>query len=111
MLVRPNLENDVLEFVSNRLAVPSAKLSMTTRLGADLGLDGDDASEFMAEFAAKFDVDLSEFVFDDYFAVETAFNPIGFLFRLFRKGEATTVTDVTIDDLNQAAGSKNWSKD
>jgi len=45
----------------------SDKVSADTRLYADLGLTGDDAGNFMTAFAAKYEVDMSAFVWLRYF--------------------------------------------
>ena len=41
---------DVKSFVSDFLKVKEESLSCSTKLGKDLGLDGDDAYEFMTHF-------------------------------------------------------------
>ncbi|MEZ5960327.1 MAG: DUF1493 family protein [Hyphomonadaceae bacterium] len=48
-------------------ATAAANIDANTRLYADLGMTGDDASNFMDEFAAKYAVDMSSFVWLRYF--------------------------------------------
>lgn len=52
------------------------------RIGEDLKLYGDDVSDLLKEYSEVFDVDISKFPFDDYFASE-GFNPIDFFTYLF----------------------------
>lgn len=111
MSTRADIQQDVLSFVQTHLGHSHGDLSGTTRLGADLGLDGDDASEFMTDFAKTFEVDLSEFSFVDHFSVESGLNPIGLLVRLFTKGKRSEAADVRIDDLVRAAEAKKWSEE
>ena len=57
------LQEPVRQFVAQYLTVSPEQLSPTTRIGEDLGVDGDDGVEFMQAFAEHFAVDLSGFEF------------------------------------------------
>lgn len=68
-------------------------------LSNDLGIYGDDASDLIEAFSAQFNVDVSGFMFDDYF--ETEGNIITrFLINLFSKRKPKT--DLRINDLKAA---------
>lgn len=58
------------ELVAKHARCPVDALSVKTRLGEDLKIVGDDADEFLEEFARSFNVDLSGMVFNDYFPDE-----------------------------------------
>jgi hypothetical protein len=66
------LKDQVHSFTSRHLGVKENKLSTTTRLNRDLGMDGEDAVEFFKDFAAKFDVNLDGLYadWDKYFGPE-----------------------------------------
>ena len=74
-----------------------ARWTMETRLYHDLGLYGDSAIEDMDFLAARFSVDMSNFVFDYYFPPQfegrnrveaVLFNSIPFLHRILRRRRA-----------------------
>ena len=46
------------------------EVTLSTTLGRDLGMDGDDAGEFMDEYFALFQIDASEFKFHNFFGDE-----------------------------------------
>ena len=55
--VNPNvLEEQVLSFVAQHRQTDPGKLSSTTRLAQDLGMQGEDATEFLKEFSKAFSV-------------------------------------------------------
>jgi len=110
MLDKRDLEDDILGFVSIHSGKPKRALSAKTCLGVDLGFDGDDADDFMADFAREFEVDLSNFIFSNHFTIETGFNPFSFLISLTTRKAAPEVNDVSIDDLINAASQKKWPK-
>jgi hypothetical protein len=60
----------IKELVAKHALCPIDALSTETRLGEDLKIIGDDAEEFLKEFAAQFNVDMSGMVFSDYFPEE-----------------------------------------
>ena len=64
--------DDVLaEIIESAKAFTRAKtVTADTRLCADLGMDGDDADEFLAAFSARFDVDMSAMVWQRFFEGE-----------------------------------------
>jgi len=67
-----DIEDSVLQLVSENRGVQPAKLKPSDRLNVDLGMDGDDASEFFESLAAEFNVDCSDLQdrWDDYFGPE-----------------------------------------
>ena len=58
---------DVAAFIAQQTKEPLSNLAPETRLLHDLRLDGDDAHNFLSEFATRFDVDLTTFSFLEYF--------------------------------------------
>ncbi|MCH7499446.1 MAG: DUF1493 family protein [Nitrospinae bacterium] len=77
------LEEDVISFLSEWLSCSDRSLNLDTRIGEDLGVDGDDAVEVLEEYSKRFSVDISSFPFNDYFGPEVGFNPLYFLISIF----------------------------
>lgn len=46
------------------------KIHLKTSIGTDIGLQGDDAFQFILEFSNYFKIDLNHFYFNDYFINE-----------------------------------------
>lgn len=63
------LYDRLLSFVSSQTRT-RRKLSLATELLWDLGVDGDDATDFIAEFQREFEVDLSDFDLGRHFGPE-----------------------------------------
>ena len=53
-----SLADQVIAFTTQKRAVDRTKISLTSRLFQDLGMDGDDAIEFFKQFGEQFGVDL-----------------------------------------------------
>ena len=53
------METEVIAFVAEQTGVKSERITLDTLVNDDLGVDGDDGSEFMEAFAERFNVDLS----------------------------------------------------
>jgi acyl carrier protein len=53
------LELEVYRLVARERSEPIERISPATRLGADLGMDGDDAVEFFQAYEKAFQVDIS----------------------------------------------------
>ena len=75
-----------------------------------LGIDGDEAAEFMEVFRDTFSVDMSEFEFDKHFGPEAAFNPIVYIFWLLFDRDKLKSIPITLRDLTEAAEKKKWVK-
>ena len=76
-------EEEVISFIREWLGCSEKNLSLDTRIGQDLGVDGDDAIELLEEYSRRFSVDLSEFQYNDYFGPEAALNPFYLIYHLF----------------------------
>lgn len=64
------VEVDVKAFVAMQASFNFEDLSLQTRLSEDLGVDGDDAVEFLEKFSEEFNVDLSSFPYNRHFTSE-----------------------------------------
>lgn len=76
----------VIAFIAKKAGVNKSKISLESRLGSDLGLDGDDALELLEGFGEEFNVSIENIDFEKYFNEEYDIWGIQNLFnRLFRK--------------------------
>lgn len=84
-----SLEEDTLMKIKVLVAAHSfcsvETLSPETRLGEDLGIVGDDAEEFLEDFARIFKVDMTGMAFSDYFPDEATSNMYYYLTTIARK--------------------------
>lgn len=79
-----------------------SKYTMETRINFDLGLDGDDADEFLMAYSKKFNVDLSKLEFYNYFNVEGISIIQGLVRFLFSKKQLLPMTiGHLIDGINK----------
>lgn len=103
-----DIEYHVINFVIAQTSLDKKRLSKQFRLAEDLGLDGDDAIEFMEAFSHDFSVDMSEFSLRDYFGPEAGFNPICYAYWMLFERDKLRSTPITIADLIKAAQNGKW---
>ena len=113
--MREDMFKSVESFVLEFRPASKGPLSADTGLLDDLGMDGDDAVEFMEAFSKEFDVDMSEFEFNRHFGPE-GFSPLALFYflycllgRIFRK-DVSGLISITLRDLVLAAEAKKWHK-
>lgn len=53
-----SIQDDVIDFVADRVGIDPSRISLDTTLNNDLGVDGDDGGEFLLDFSKSFGVDL-----------------------------------------------------
>jgi hypothetical protein len=70
MMEEKSLEASIKNLVAKHAFCETESLTPETRLGEDLRIIGDDAEEFLKEFAVSFSVNMSSMVFGDYFPDE-----------------------------------------
>ncbi len=85
-----------------------------SRLYQDLGADGTDAYELMVKLKEDFEVDMTNFVFENHFGAEHGFNPLVWIFWLLFEREklndkgAVKKIPITVLDLYESAKIKKW---
>ncbi|MDR2637746.1 MAG: DUF1493 family protein [Zoogloeaceae bacterium] len=88
-------ETDVAEWLRAELSIPPRKqIDGGTRINWDLGVDGDDGLDLVIEFGKKFNVDISNFPFDDYFGPEAGMTPFSLLVFIWRILKGQPVNDL-----------------
>jgi len=97
-------------FVAEELRLNPDKLNETDRLQHDLGLDGADAAKFMGKFAAHFDVDMTRFVFADYFGKESLGCLPMWIVWIVIPPLRPDIRPLTLADLQKSVRAKKWKK-
>ena len=98
---------DVIHLVAEQTGVSPSLITASTRIGEDLGVDGDDASDLLMAFASRFHVDLAGFQFARHFGPEAGWCPFYALYCLYT-GRGRT-EPVTVAQLADAAERGIWS--
>jgi hypothetical protein len=114
-----SLDKSVIKFIADAVGKNPNELGYETTLLGDCGLDGDDAEEFFAEFARQFQIDMTEFRFQDFFGSEGM--PILGLMRFIRNiignwrgkdpHEVGGVRPITVHDMLRAVRARKWKSD
>jgi acyl carrier protein len=79
-------EETIVSLLARVSGVPKEKIMRTTRLREDLGIDGDDAAEFLREIVKLYSIDATDFEFVQFFNPEPSFPAIlEYLFLFKRK--------------------------
>ena len=98
---------EVINLVADQTGVSPSRITASTRIGEDLGVDGDDASDLLKAFASHFHVDLDRFEFSRHFGPEAGGNPFYYLYCFFTgRGR---LAPVTVGQLAEAAERGAWS--
>lgn len=98
----------VRDFVCESTGAAPEGVTEATSLQRDLGVEGDDAGEFIIAFAERFGVDLDRFDFEAHFDVEGGFDPVRYLFLKAFRPKKLHKAPVTVSDLVRAARARQW---
>ena len=105
------LLEEVKDFVAEFWGEQRNSLSAETSINVDLGMDGDDAAEFMRAFSDHFCVDLDDFPYDRHFGPEaaaTTFSVIEAIILRVETGRWTSLVPLTLGELTDAAERRRW---
>lgn len=105
---------EITEFIASFVCTPSERLSVSTTLFGDLGVDGDDAHDLLAAFGKRFNVDLSALDVTRHFGPESTWPWALFYWVVLwsRPGtpeQKARLSPITIADLVRAAESGKWT--
>jgi hypothetical protein len=90
----------IIDLIEKKVGTISAPVLSNSKLEEDLGMTGDDASEFISEFSKVFNVDISNFDYDSYFSSEGD-GVLDYFFSLI-KGKKKKKMFLTISDLHES---------
>ena len=108
MMENESPEEQIRQFVSGALSVKPERLNPETRIGHDLGVDGDDGVEFMQAFAVHFGVDLADFERSQHFGPEAGCNPLYLLYYYLFAGARSKFVPITLADLVHSVQEEKW---
>jgi acyl carrier protein len=79
-----SIDHQLIGLISEQIGVPRGKITPSSRLLQDLGMDGDDAVEFFADFAERYGADLTPLYthWDKHFGPEGLVGPTSFAVML-----------------------------
>ena len=105
---------EVSEFVASFVGVPSERISLSTTLFGDLGIDGEDGSDLLVAFGERFNVDLSALDVTRHFGPEGfwPWAPLYWVVLWMRSGtpeQKVRRSPIRIADLVSAAESGKWN--
>lgn len=83
----PKIWTELVDFIARKTGFSqTACLSQQSTLNRDIGLDGDDADAFMAEYFDYFTIEYGDYDWSHYFG-EEGFNPISVLIDIVKKSQ------------------------
>ncbi len=92
--------NEIIELIEARMGRYKKKITRETCIEKDLGISGDDAVEFLLDYAREFNVDITNFKIRRYFTPEgDTFLPL--ILRTFTGKKEYKEQELTIDDLER----------
>ena len=94
-----SIREEVIDFISAELLVSKSELRDETSLTHDLGVAGDDGSEFLNKFCNKFNVSCTGFDSTKYFGEESSGNIFSAIFELLTKRHLRNSPSLTIGDM------------
>jgi hypothetical protein len=97
---------DIKNLVSSHTATPADQIAADTDIFGPEGLHGDDCDAMLADFAKRFDVDMSGYLWYFHHAEEASFNPGGLLFK--PPNTRVARIPVTPELLLEAAAQHRW---
>lgn len=76
---------DVISFISKSLSISVKNISENSSFFHDLGVDGDDAEEFINSFSGNFNISFDGFPFGEYFGAEISASPTSMIKEMLTK--------------------------
>ncbi len=99
----------VKAFVAKHSLIAEEKLTSDAQLLDDLGIDGDDAFEFIEAFGEEFGMqDMNDFHFEAYFFPENYGSSMSFLYHLLFDRKGLQRAPITLRGLAESAEAKRW---
>jgi len=96
----------IKQLVIIKIGEENINLTQSTRIYEDLKIDGDDAFELLKSFEREFNVDMTDFEYNNYFAPE-GIDLIGGLINIFKKNKKKLLP-LTLGDLETVAKKGKW---
>lgn len=101
-----NLFEQVISILSDQTGITADKITMSSRLGTDLGLDGDDVHDVLSQLESNYGLSPNDFPFDEYFNPE---NDLWGIQRLFgRRKDGRNGKHLTVAQVVDSIEAKRW---
>lgn len=100
--------NIVVDYISKELALNKRKIDAETSL-SDMGLDGDDVSDFLLKFFKTFGIDYEKTNYRDFIPNESG-SFINTFLSLFKKNERQNHHEIFVKDLVISLDKSKWFK-
>ena len=102
----------MIQFVATQTGVGPDRVRLDTTLFGDLGIDGDDAWDFIEAFHEEFQTDMRGFNYSTHFGPEGCFPPVAIFYWIrglaVGRHKAAGLVPVTVRDLVEAAARGKW---
>jgi len=107
MLKSDDIWLSILQFLFRKRGAYKIEFSRETELLSDLGIDGDDAVEFLEDFSKEFSVDVSHLEFDKYFNQESL-DSVNLISSIFSKKKRKMFLPITLGMLEECSKKGQW---
>lgn len=98
----------LVKILSIECGVPLKKITLSSSVMRDLGIDGLDAWELMERLKQEFFIEMSEVDYEPYFGDEAGYNPIRLLSERLRQ-TAEKIPEITVADLLHVILDRRWN--
>lgn len=99
--IETEINDKLFDYIKGLNLINPQKLTLDTLLEKDLGITGDDAIDFIEDFAQEFDIDCSSFNYRLYFK-EEGVDLFQMINRLFFREKMSTNRDISLWKLAEA---------
>jgi len=96
------MRNEIVQMLSIESGIPLENIFERSSLLGDLKIDGDDAWNVIEQCSERFNLDLTEFDFNEYFRCEPCFKGIIYYWRKVKYRDehiAANKTPITVEQL------------
>ena len=107
-----SIECDVLDFISTEAGIDRYMVKLSASISDDLGIDGDDASDLLAAYTSRFNVDMTRFRYSEYFTDEgtlTPFSLLGIIAAWLSGRRSSPKRPLFVRDLVASAMVRRWT--
>ena len=107
-MMKDDIFKELATILSDFSGISKDNIFVESKLGYDLGFDGDDAVEVLEKISKTFKLDISNLDFNKYFYHESEISLFkGFISKLLNKTNANK-EDITVKQLIEACIQKKW---
>ena len=111
-----SIEDNLTDLIRVLSGLPKHEVHLRSRILHDLRIGGDDAAELLNAFQREFDVDMTDFRFQDYFPSEVGIGTvelarfIGSKLGVAKRPPLSRFRSITVADLVLIAEAGRWTR-